>query len=205
MSGSGGRAHSRAEEWTFNVGLGKPASQRVARRAGLHSYGVAVKLGVNLPQTTAYDLAHDVTVFAREAERIGFDSLWAYDRLLMPEDQSGAHGLFEIPDAPWPDRYGSSTDPLITLALVAAVTERVELGTGVVVPPLHLPVRLAKTLAALDAGSGGRLVDRRVQRSPGYQRPVEGTYPSSPSGAASSRNDTSAAVGGRSNTASATM
>ena len=123
-----------------------------------HSYGVAVKLGVNLPQTTAYDLAHDVTVFAREAERIGYDSLWAYDRLLMPEDQSGPHGLFEIPGAPWPDRYGRSTDPLITLALAAAVTERVELGTGVVVPPLHLPVRLAKTLAALDAASGGRLI-----------------------------------------------
>ncbi|WP_433305522.1 TIGR03619 family F420-dependent LLM class oxidoreductase [Actinoplanes sp. CA-030573] len=50
------------------------------------------------------------------------------------------------------------TDPLITLALAAAVTSRVQLGTGVLVPPLHMPVRLARTLAALDAASGGRLI-----------------------------------------------
>jgi probable F420-dependent oxidoreductase len=117
-----------------------------------------VKLGVNLPQTTGFDLAHDVTAFAREAERIGFDSLWAYDRVLMPEDQSGPHGLYGVPGLPWPERYGYTTDPLITLATAAAVTERAELGTGVLVPPLHVPLRLAKMLAALDAASGGRLI-----------------------------------------------
>src|SRR5690242_310473 len=83
-----------------------------------------VKIGVNLPQTTNYDLATDVTTFAREAERLGYDSLWAYDRLLMPEDQSGVHGLYAMPDVPWPDRYGRTTDPLVTLTLAAAVTER---------------------------------------------------------------------------------
>ncbi|XVU29191.1 LLM class F420-dependent oxidoreductase [Actinoplanes sp. CA-054009] len=117
-----------------------------------------MKLGVNLPQTTTYDLAHDVTAFAREAERIGFDSLWAYERVLTPEDQSGTHGLYGMTGVPWPERYGYTTDPLVTLAMAAAVTSRAELGTGVLVPPLHLPVRLAKTLAALDAASGGRLI-----------------------------------------------
>lgn len=119
---------------------------------------VPVQLGVNLPQTTAFDLAHDVTTFAREAERIGFHSLWAYDRVLTPIDQSGAHGLYGMPDVPWPERYAHTTDPLITLALAAAVTSRVQLGTGVLVPPLHMPVRLAKTLAALDAAGAGRLI-----------------------------------------------
>jgi len=117
-----------------------------------------VKIGINLPQTTSYDLAADVTTFAREVERLGFDSLWAYDRLLAPEDQSGVHGLYGMPGVPWPERYGATTDPLITLALAAAVTERVELGTGVLVAPLQLPVRLAKSLAALDAASGGRVI-----------------------------------------------
>ncbi|GAA0447953.1 LLM class F420-dependent oxidoreductase [Paractinoplanes deccanensis] len=117
-----------------------------------------MKLGVNLPQTTTFDLAHDVTAFAREAERIGFDSLWAYDRVLTPDDQSGPHGLYGMPDVPWPERYGYTTDPLVTLSMAAAVTERAELGTGVIVAPLHLPVRLAKMLSALDAASGGRLI-----------------------------------------------
>ncbi|MGK5684179.1 TIGR03619 family F420-dependent LLM class oxidoreductase [Actinoplanes sp. URMC 104] len=117
-----------------------------------------MKIGINLPQTTAYDLASDVTTFAREAERLGYDSLWAYDRVLTPQDQSGSHGLYGMPGVPWPERYAHTTDPLVTLTLAAAVTERVELGTGVLVAPLHLPVRLARMLAALDVASGGRLI-----------------------------------------------
>ncbi|WP_255658292.1 TIGR03619 family F420-dependent LLM class oxidoreductase [Actinoplanes sp. L3-i22] len=99
-----------------------------------------------------------MTAFARAAEEIGFDSLWAYERILAPEDTSGAHGLYGIPDLPWPASYSHTTDALVTLTLAAAVTGRVELGTSVLVPGLHLPFRLARSLAALDAASGGRLI-----------------------------------------------
>ncbi|GIM92989.1 TIGR03619 family F420-dependent LLM class oxidoreductase [Paractinoplanes toevensis] len=119
---------------------------------------MTLKLGVNLPQTQPYDYAHDVITFARCAEEIGYDSLWALERLLKPMDTSGVHGLYGVPDLGWPEQYGSVADPLIVLAMAAAVTERIQIGTGVLVPPLHLPVRLAKALAALDAGSGGRLI-----------------------------------------------
>jgi probable F420-dependent oxidoreductase len=117
-----------------------------------------MRLGVNPPQTNRYDLAHDVTEFARAAEEIGFDSLWAYERVLAPEDTSGAHGLYGISDMPWPASYAHTTDALVTLTLAAAVTSRVELGTSVLVPGLHLPFRLARSLAALDAASGGRVI-----------------------------------------------
>ncbi|GAA2704648.1 TIGR03619 family F420-dependent LLM class oxidoreductase [Actinoplanes palleronii] len=117
-----------------------------------------MRLGVNLPQTTRYDLTRDVTEFARAAEEIGFDSLWAYERILAPEDTSGAHGLYGVPGLPWPESYAHTTDALVTLTLAAAVTSRVELGTGVLIPGLHLPFRLARSLAALDAASGGRVL-----------------------------------------------
>ncbi|WP_436535275.1 TIGR03619 family F420-dependent LLM class oxidoreductase [Actinoplanes sp. HUAS TT8] len=117
-----------------------------------------MRLGVNLPQTNRYDLARDVTEFARAAEEIGFDSLWAYERILAPEDTSGAHGLYGVPDLAWPESYAHTTDALVTLSLAAAVTSRVELGTSVLVPGLHLPFRLARSLAALDAASGGRVI-----------------------------------------------
>jgi probable F420-dependent oxidoreductase len=119
---------------------------------------VTIKLGVSLPQTTDYDLATDITDAARKAEEIGYDSVWAFERVLLPRDQTGAHGLYGVPDLPWPASYGIVSDPLITLAMAAAVTTRVELGTGVLVPPLHLPVKLAKTLASLDRSSRGRVV-----------------------------------------------
>ncbi|AEV83647.1 luciferase [Actinoplanes sp. SE50] len=117
-----------------------------------------MRLGVNLPQTDRYDLARDVTVFARAAEEIGYDSLWAYERILAPVDTSGPHGLYGVPDLPWPPSYSHTTDALVTLSLAAAVTSRVELGTSVLVPGLHLPFRLARSIAALDTASGGRVI-----------------------------------------------
>ncbi|MEV6343030.1 TIGR03619 family F420-dependent LLM class oxidoreductase [Actinoplanes sp. NPDC051851] len=119
---------------------------------------LVMRLGVTLPQTNHYDLSHDVTAFARNAEAIGYDSLWAYERILAPIDTSGPHGLYGVPDLPWPVHYAHTTDALVTLTLAAAVTTRAELGTGVLVPGLHLPFRLARSLAALDTASGGRVI-----------------------------------------------
>lgn len=119
---------------------------------------MSIKLGVSLPQTTDYDLAADITDAARAAEKIGYDSLWAIDRLLFPRDQSGPHGAYGVPDLPWPASYGIIADQIVTLSLAAAVTSRVELGTGVLVAGMHLPVPTAKTLATLDHTSRGRVI-----------------------------------------------
>jgi probable F420-dependent oxidoreductase len=57
-----------------------------------------------------------------------------------------------------PEFYGSVYEPLETLSYVAAVTERIKLGTAVMVAPLHVPVMLARRLATLDQFSGGRVI-----------------------------------------------
>jgi probable F420-dependent oxidoreductase len=49
-------------------------------------------------------------------------------------------------------------EPLVTLTLAAAATERVRLGSSVLVAPLHNPFQLARSLATLDAASGGRVL-----------------------------------------------
>jgi alkanesulfonate monooxygenase SsuD/methylene tetrahydromethanopterin reductase-like flavin-dependent oxidoreductase (luciferase family) len=49
-------------------------------------------------------------------------------------------------------------DPLVHLAFVAALTEHLELGTGVVILPQRNPLVLAKQAASLDVLSGGRLL-----------------------------------------------
>ncbi len=117
---------------------------------------MATRLGLGLPQNHQYDLGRDVPEVARTAERIGYDSVWVYERALFPEPAT--QGLYGIEGMPWPDSYRHVADPLVTLALAAAATERVRLGSSVLVAPLHLPFQLAKTLATLDAASGGRVI-----------------------------------------------
>ncbi len=80
--------------------------------------------------------------FARRAEAVGFDSLWVIDHLF---------------DAP-PSYRVTYMEPLTSLALVAGVTRRIRLGTGILVLPLRDPVLTAKSLANLDATSEGRLI-----------------------------------------------
>lgn len=117
---------------------------------------MATRLGLALPQMRQYDIGRDVPDVARTAEAIGYDSLWVFERALFPEPAT--QGLYGIEGLPWPDTYRGVADPLITLALAAAVTERALLGTSVLVAPLHVPFQLAKSLATLDAASGGRVV-----------------------------------------------
>ncbi|WP_037670834.1 LLM class F420-dependent oxidoreductase [Streptomyces griseus] len=117
---------------------------------------MATRLGLGLPQNKQYDLGRDVPDVARAAEGIGYSSLWVYERALFPEPAT--QGLYGIEGLPWPDAYRGVAEPLVTLTLAAAATERVRLGTSVLVAPLHIPFQLAKALATLDAASGGRVV-----------------------------------------------
>ncbi|MFS4093233.1 LLM class F420-dependent oxidoreductase [Streptomyces sp. AF1A] len=117
---------------------------------------MAIRLGLGLPQMQQFTIGRDVPDVARAAEDIGYDSLWVFERALFPEPAT--QGLYGIPGLPWPDEYRNVADPLVTLALATAATERAELGTSVLVAPLHLPFQLAKALATLDAAGGGRLI-----------------------------------------------
>ncbi|MEU9140487.1 LLM class F420-dependent oxidoreductase [Streptomyces sp. NPDC048404] len=117
---------------------------------------MTTRLGLTLPQMRQYDLGRDVPAVARAAEAIGFDSLWVFERALFPDPPT--QGLYGVEGLAWPDSYRAVADPLVTLTLAAAATERAELGTSVLVAPLHMPFQLAKSLASLDAASGGRVV-----------------------------------------------
>ncbi|MPY59043.1 LLM class F420-dependent oxidoreductase [Streptomyces spongiae] len=117
---------------------------------------MATRLGLSLPQMQQYDIGKDVPEVARAAEQTGYDSLWVFERALFPEPAT--QGLYGIEGLPWPDHYRNVADPLVTLTLAAAATERVRLGSSVLVAPLHVPFQLAKSLATLDAASGGRVI-----------------------------------------------
>jgi alkanesulfonate monooxygenase len=108
---------------------------------GARSVGVSVGLAVeNFTPETAEPSANGLAEYARRAEELGFDSLWAWDHLFL-----GARRAFPFFEA------------LTTLTWLAAHTSQVTLGTGVLVLPLRDPTVLAKVTGTLQAVSGGRL------------------------------------------------
>ncbi|MFF3171085.1 LLM class F420-dependent oxidoreductase [Streptomyces sp. NPDC057900] len=115
-----------------------------------------IPLGLGLPQMKQYDIGRDVPDVARAAEAAGYESLWVFERVLFPEPAT--QGLYGVPGLAWPDHYRGVADPLITMTLAASATDRARLGTSVLVAPLHIPFQLARSLASLDAASGGRVV-----------------------------------------------
>jgi probable F420-dependent oxidoreductase len=117
-----------------------------------------MKLGMFLPQGQTFGTREGILDGALAAEQIGYDSVWFFERMLYPEDQTGAHRVTDYGDGTWPAYYRSVPEPLVALSMAAAVTTRVRLGTAVLIAPLHMPLRLAKSLATLDAASGGRVI-----------------------------------------------
>lgn len=86
---------------------------------------------------------------ARLAERVGFDSVWTGEHVVLPDPQ--------MPPSPLPPRT-PLLDPAIALAFVAAHTQTLRLATGIVILPQRNPLVLAKELASVDVVSGGRLL-----------------------------------------------
>ena len=103
-----------------------------------------MRLGIHLPQYRDPVSGAVLAAAARAAEEAGADDLWVSDHLILPPGSRHPPTAFH--------------DPLTVLTWAAAATERVGLGTSVLVVPYRHPVALAKSLASLDALSGGRVI-----------------------------------------------
>jgi probable F420-dependent oxidoreductase len=101
-----------------------------------------MKIGVQLPEVEWEVPFPELIAMARAAEAVGFDSIWVGDHLL--------YDLPVGPRGPW--------EAWTTLAALAAVTERVQLGPLVASAGFHEPTMLAKQAATVDAISQGRLI-----------------------------------------------
>jgi probable F420-dependent oxidoreductase len=113
------------------------------------------RVGLALAQFGAFADPGVVTDMAERAERLGYSSLWVGDRLLAPVAPRTPYPASI--DGVLPHEQRVVFDPFIALALAAAVTDRVRLGTNVLVAPWYPPVLLARTLTAIDRTSNGRL------------------------------------------------
>jgi probable F420-dependent oxidoreductase len=116
-----------------------------------------MRLGLGLPHLGPLATPHAIRSVAIAAEAAGIDSLWAMDRLLSPVTPR----TFAYPgrsDGTLPAAQQTVIDPLVALTVAATVTETITVGTDVLVAPWYPPVLLARSLAAIDQVSAGRLV-----------------------------------------------
>jgi probable F420-dependent oxidoreductase len=110
-----------------------------------------MKIGIsNFP--TAYSMA--AVPLARALEERGFESLFVVEHTHIPASRRTPYPLApELPSIYW-----EAYEPFTFLAQAAAVTERLQIGTGVCLVPEHHPIALAKRVASLDALSNGRFL-----------------------------------------------
>ena len=115
-----------------------------------------MKLGFALPhQGPVATTPDNMRMVAIEAEKMGYDSLWTNERLLVPVNAKtpypgNAEGILE-------EEYKTHLDHLTCMTYVSAITDRIRLGVSVINIPWYNPVLLAKRIAAMDLLSNGRI------------------------------------------------
>ena len=115
----------------------------------------SLQIGVKLPHTGAADPA-SLPARARALEEAGFDSLWVSDHVVMPRTIDSYYPFAADGRAPWTGDI-PYVEALVAMTAAAAVTDRVRIGSAVLVLPQRNPVLLAKQVSSLDAMSGGRI------------------------------------------------
>ncbi len=94
---------------------------------------------------------------AQHAEQLGFESVWTFEHVIVPEHYDSKYPYNDTGKMGAPPET-NFIDPLIALTAIAATTKTLRLGTGVNILSQVNPIYLAKQSASLDVVSGGRFM-----------------------------------------------
>ena len=116
-----------------------------------------MKFGVFLPVSGRAASRKTLMEAARQAEQLGYDSVWSADRIIIPWEIKTTYpysknATFIVP----PDR--PFFEPFTCLAFLAGCTEKIQLGMSVMVMPYRHPLYWAKIATTIDQLSTGRLI-----------------------------------------------
>jgi probable F420-dependent oxidoreductase len=116
-----------------------------------------MRFGLHLPSAQPAATADGIMSVARAAERLDFDSVWMFDHLFTPAGLDSKYpysrdGSYPMsPDDPF-------YDPLGLFGVLAGATERVRMGTGVLIPTYRHPIVLGKIIATIERFAPERIV-----------------------------------------------
>lgn len=113
-------------------------------------------VGLFVPLGNGNANAEVVRAVGREAEDRGFESIWVPEHVVLFDDYASSYPY--SPDGKFPGGVDSGLlEPLTALTYLAAVTDRIRLGTGICLVAQRNPVYTAKQVTDLDNLSGGRV------------------------------------------------
>jgi probable F420-dependent oxidoreductase len=116
-----------------------------------------MRFGVFLPVSGRAAVPEVLTDAAQQAERLGFEAVWAAERMVNPWDMQTRYPYnaedtwFVPPESPF-------LETLTALTFLAGVTERIALGASVIVLPYRHPLFTARVATSIDTLSKGRLI-----------------------------------------------
>jgi len=116
-----------------------------------------MEIGIQLPSAQPGANAGDMIEVARAAERLGYDSVWVFDHLFTPVGLASKYPYTKSGD------YALTADdpffdPLGVFGVIAGATERVKMGTAVLIPAYRHPIVLGKVLGTIENFAPGRIV-----------------------------------------------
>src|SRR4051794_29973194 len=117
-----------------------------------------VQFGVRVPNSGPLSSVENIVRAAKEAERLGFDSIWVHDHVVWSSEMHRHHISSGAAEALADSQDADFFEALTMLAYVAAHTEAIRLGVACLVVPCRNPIYAAKQLATLDHITGGRLI-----------------------------------------------
>ena len=114
-----------------------------------------MKLGLAFANTGPFAEADGVVALAQAAEQAGVESLWTVEHVIWPSQYDSEYPYSPSGKMPG-DKTSSIPDPMVWLAVAAAHTTKLVLGTGIIILPERNPLVFAKQCATLDVLSKGR-------------------------------------------------
>lgn len=114
-------------------------------------------IGLHLPSAQPGASASGILEVATAAERLGFDSVWMFDHLFTPTGIGSKYPYTRDGDYPM-SADDPFFDPIGLFGTLAGATERIKVGTGVLIPAYRNPIVLGKILATIENFAPGRMI-----------------------------------------------
>lgn len=117
-----------------------------------------MKFGIRIPPPQMGPIGDPdfVVHYSQLCESMGFESLWTIDHTVMHAEYDSRYPYKTTGRTPLP-ADSNMPDPLILMMLIASATERIRIGTSMLILPQRHPIILAKEVATLDQYSQGRV------------------------------------------------